>query len=30
VDIEEAFIDFLPLDVKTAEMITAEITKKLD
>jgi hypothetical protein len=30
VEIKEAFIDFIPLDVKTAEMITAEITKKLE
>jgi hypothetical protein len=29
VEIKEAFIDFIPLDVKTAEKITAEITKKL-
>jgi hypothetical protein len=30
VEIKEAFIDFIPLDVKTAEIITAEITKKLE
>jgi hypothetical protein len=29
VEIKEAFIDFIPLDVKTAEIITAEITNKL-
>jgi hypothetical protein len=28
VEIKEAFIDFIPLDVKTAEIITAEITKE--
>jgi hypothetical protein len=27
VEIKEAFIDFIPLDAKTAEIITAEITK---
>jgi hypothetical protein len=30
VEIKEAFIDFIPLDMKTAELITAEITKKLE
>jgi hypothetical protein len=30
VEIKEAFIDFIPLDVKTAEIITAEITKELE
>jgi hypothetical protein len=30
VEIREAFIDFIPLDVKTAEIITAEITKELE
>jgi hypothetical protein len=30
VEIKEAFIDFIPVDVKTAEIITAEITKKLE
>jgi hypothetical protein len=30
VEIKEAFIDFIPLDVKTAEIITAQITKKLE
>jgi hypothetical protein len=30
VEVKEAFIDFIPLDVKTAEIITAEITKKLE
>jgi hypothetical protein len=30
VEIEGAFIDFIPLDVKTAEIITAEIIKKLE
>jgi hypothetical protein len=30
VEIKEAFIDFIPLDVKTAEIITAEITKRLE
>jgi predicted RNA-binding protein with EMAP domain len=29
-EIKEAFIDFIPLDEKTAEIITAEITKKLE
>jgi hypothetical protein len=29
VEIKEAFIDFIPLGVKTDEIITAEITKKL-
>jgi hypothetical protein len=27
---KEVFIDFIPLAVKTAEIITAEITKKLE
>jgi hypothetical protein len=26
-EIKEAFIDFIPFDVKTAEIITAEIKK---
>jgi hypothetical protein len=30
VEIKEAFIDFIPLGVKTAEIITAEITNKLE
>jgi hypothetical protein len=30
VEIKEAFIDFIPLVVKAAEMIIAEITKKLE
>jgi hypothetical protein len=30
VEIKEAFIDFIPVDVKTAEIITAEITKRLE
>jgi hypothetical protein len=30
VEMKEAFIDFIPLDVKTAEIITAQITKKLE
>jgi hypothetical protein len=30
VEIKEAFICFIPLDVKTAEIITAEITTKLE
>jgi hypothetical protein len=30
VEIKEAFIDFILLDVKTAEIITTEITKKLE
>jgi hypothetical protein len=29
VEIKKAFIDFIPLDVKTAEIITAEIINKL-
>jgi hypothetical protein len=30
VENKEAFIDFIPFEVKTAEVIRAEITKKLD
>jgi hypothetical protein len=30
VEIKIAFIDFIPLDLKTAEIMTAEITKKLE
>jgi hypothetical protein len=30
VEIKEAFIDFIPLDAKISEIITAEITKKLE
>jgi hypothetical protein len=30
VEIKEAFIGFIPFDVKTAEIITAEITKELE
>jgi hypothetical protein len=30
VEIKEAFLDFIPPDVKTAEIITEEITEKLD
>jgi hypothetical protein len=29
-EIKETFIDFIPLDVKTAEIITAEITKRME
>jgi hypothetical protein len=29
VEIKEALIDFNPLDVKTAEIITVEVTNKL-
>jgi hypothetical protein len=29
VGIEEAFVDFIPVDVKTARVNTAEITNKL-
>jgi hypothetical protein len=30
VEIKEAFTDFIPLGVKTAEIIAAEITNKLE
>lgn len=30
VEIKEAFVDFILLDVKTAEIITAETTKELE
>jgi hypothetical protein len=30
VEIKVTFIDFIPLDLKTAEIMTAEITKRLE